>query len=107
MVGTTLARSLDGLLQERGRLATKTQELAKTERMVIERLSQGLSGIGYRVVPNTGDGLPLKKTGRMARKRLRCPTCDRRFSHPLPMARHMVATHGAKKIARKPKTTKK
>ena len=107
MVRSTLVKALDGLLREKGRLATKTQELAKAERTVVEHLSRALSGIGYRVVPSTGDGVPFKKHGRMARKRLRCPECDRRFSHPLPMARHLVATHGRRKTSRKPKTTKK
>jgi hypothetical protein len=24
---------------------------------------------------------------------LRCPHCDRRFTHPLPMSRHIAASH--------------
>jgi len=107
MVASTLSKSLDGLFRAKGRLATKTHALAKTERTVIEQLSRALSGIGYRVVPNTGDGFPLHKNGRMARKRLRCPKCDRRFSHPLPMARHMVATHGAKKASKRARAPKR
>jgi uncharacterized C2H2 Zn-finger protein len=31
------------------------------------------------------------------RKRLKCPKCDRRFAHPLPLARHVSASHGVSK----------
>jgi uncharacterized C2H2 Zn-finger protein len=31
------------------------------------------------------------------RKRLKCPRCNRRFSHRLPMARHVSAMHRSKK----------
>jgi hypothetical protein len=91
----SLFTSLDSLLQAKSSLAAKTQRLAGTERALIANLNRGLSGFGYRLVPLDG-GAP-RPSRRMAPKRLHCPECDRRFSHPLPMARHRSATHGVKK----------
>lgn len=107
MGGSELFKSFDGLLREKGRLAMKRQELAKIERMLVENLSRALSGIGYRVVPASGKAPRIPTTRLPARKRLRCPRCERRFSHPLPMARHLAATHGPRKTSRKPKMTTK
>ena len=44
----------------------------------------------------------------MPRKTLKCPKCDRRFSMPAHLARHMSATHGPKKKkVRRPKRRKR
>jgi uncharacterized C2H2 Zn-finger protein len=105
----TLVSSLKKLAREKRGIREKEREVAHTERRVIEHVGRLLSGTGYRLVPLGGDSLPAAKqattTHRARVKRLRCPKCDRRFAHPLPMARHMSATHGIKKAAKK--TTKK
>jgi hypothetical protein len=91
-----LSRSLDVLLRQKSSLSARAQQLAQTEQRLIENLSQALSSAGYRVVPvqDGTTGARGATRGRGLPKRLRCPECDRRFSHPLPMARHMKATHG-------------
>ena len=92
-----LSRELDLLLREKTTLNAKAERLAQTEQRLIENLSRALSGVGYRVVPaedgSSSTGGAAGRT-RGLPKRLRCPECDRRFAHPLPMARHMKATHG-------------
>jgi hypothetical protein len=89
-----LSRSLDVLLRQKQSLDAKVERLAQTERRLIETLSRALSGVGYQIVPVNGSTAAPDGAGRRpAPKRLRCPECDRRFSHPLPMARHMKATH--------------
>ena len=40
----------------------------------------------------------------MARKTLRCSKCDRKFSMPAHLARHMAASHGVKKRTGRAKT---
>ena len=54
--------------------------------------------LGYRIV--AGDGRSRVQTAGQRTtplpKRLKCPRCDRRFSHRLHVARHMSATHGRK-----------
>ena len=76
--------------------------VAKTERRLVEDLGHLLPTIGYRLVALS----QAKMAGSMANgsrrvKRLKCPKCDRRFAHPLPMARHLKATHGPKRAVRK------
>lgn len=101
-----LFKSFDGLLREKHSLTAKAQQLARTERRLVEKLSRALSSAGYRVVPVTGavaSGRAVGKRGRV--KRLQCPKCERTFAHPLPMARHLKATHnvttGGKKKSRR------
>lgn len=97
-----LVKLLGQLVRERKALQAREQQHAQREQEMIDSLRQLLPGMGYRVVPATG------VTGRTAsvfprvlkRKRLRCPKCDRRFAHPLPMARHMKATHGTTVVSR-------
>jgi len=101
-MANTLVTSLKKLAREKQGLRYRGQLVAKTERRLVGDLGLLLPAIGYRLVPLpaaklkgvTGDG-----TRRV--KRLRCPKCDRRFAHPLPMARHLSATHGVKKTVRK------
>jgi len=98
----TLVTSLRRLAREKQGLRHRGQMVAKTERRLVEDLGHLLPTIGYRLVPLSS----VKMAGVLANgsrrvKRLKCPKCDRRFAHPLPMARHLAATHGAKKAARK------
>ena len=89
----TLFKSFDGLLREKHSLSTKANQLARTERRLVEKLSRALSQSGYRVVP-LGAGVASRGAVKPGRpKRLRCPKCERMFAHPLPMARHLKATH--------------
>jgi uncharacterized C2H2 Zn-finger protein len=104
----TLMSSLKKLAREKRGINEKERDVAHTERRVIEHVGRLLSGTGYRLVPVGDDRLkaarPATTTHRARVKRLRCPKCDRRFAHPLPMARHMSATHGRKKSTGTAKT---
>jgi uncharacterized C2H2 Zn-finger protein len=101
----TLVSSLKKLAREKRGIGEKEREVAHAERWIIEHVGRLLKGTGYRLVPVGGGRLkaarPVTITHRARVKRLRCPKCDRRFAHPLPMARHMSATHGMKKTAKK------
>jgi uncharacterized C2H2 Zn-finger protein len=106
-----LLASLNKLAQEKERLRERERKIIAGERGQVRQLDRMLSSLGYRVVADnkrrTATSLGTPKRAR--RKTLKCPKCDRRFSHPLPMARHMSATHGTKKTARKalPRTATK
>jgi uncharacterized C2H2 Zn-finger protein len=92
--------------EDKNGLREQEQRLATTERKLIQSVSRLLTRVGYRVLPLNGHDVRASARGiprRLAPKRLSCPKCDRRFSHPLPMARHMSATHGIKKAGRKSK----
>jgi len=98
--------------EDKNGLKEQERRLADTERRLIQTVGRLLTRVGYRLEPLNGhDG--RRGARAMARrpgaKRLTCPKCDRRFAHPLPMARHMSATHGIKKGARtvKPKRRRK
>ena len=43
----------------------------------------------------------------MPRKKFKCPKCDRSFSMPGHLGRHMTATHGTKKRKKAAKKAKK
>ena len=90
------AKLLEQLVRDRKALQAKEQQHARLERQMIESLRQLLPRMGYRVVPAAGaHGRFAATVSSMHKpKRLRCPKCDRRFAHPLPMARHLKATHG-------------
>jgi uncharacterized C2H2 Zn-finger protein len=104
-MAVTLLSSLKKLARAKHGIREKEREVAHTERRVIEHVGRLLSGTGYRLVAVEGDHLkaarPTTTTRRARVKRLRCPKCDRRFAHPLPMARHMSATHGMKKAEKR------
>ncbi len=100
-----LFKSFDVILRQKNSLATKANQLAQTERDLVDKLSRALSSAGYRVVPLSA-GTPGSRRGAAKKtsgkpKTLRCPHCERMFAHPLPMARHIKATHVAKRAARK------
>jgi len=70
--------------------------LARVEQQLVSRINAALEPAGYRIDPlrhGEGPGTP-KARARLKPKRLQCPYCPRRFAHPLPMARHVTATHG-------------
>jgi hypothetical protein len=98
----TLLRSVKELARQKLGLREKGRLVAQIERRLVGRLSRVLPAIGYHLVPVPGSESQTRTTHGTGRvKRLRCPKCDRRFAHPLPMARHMSAAHGTKKTARK------
>jgi len=99
-----LLSTLRKFAAEKNGLREQEQRLAAVERRLIATVGRLLTGVGYRVVPH--DGHDARARGRalprrLAPKRLTCPKCDRRFAHPLPMARHLSATHGIKSGAKK------
>jgi len=98
----TLVVSLKRLAREKEGLRYKGQLVAKTERRLVQDLGRLLPTIGYRLVPFGVE--PTRGSmadGPRRVKHLPCPKCDRRFAHPLPLARHLSATHGIKKGASK------
>ncbi len=106
----TLVTSLRRLAREKRGLKQRGQLVAQTERRLLANLTRLLPTIGYRLVPLPGHGVKMASANGVRRvKRLPCPKCDRRFAHPLPLARHLSATHGIKKTGRKAgkKATKK
>jgi hypothetical protein len=70
-----------------------------------------LHGIGYQLKPlGNSKGLATSSNDAVktqARKHLKCPNCDRRFAHRLPLARHFSASHRPKKQKRARQTGKK
>ena len=103
--------SLKKLAHERERLRERERKIVAAERGQVRQLDRLLFSLGYHVIPDRKrhPAISLGTPKRARRKTLKCPKCDRRFSHPLPMARHMSATHEARRRARKvtTKTTKK
>jgi len=98
----TLAISLRKLAREKQGLRHRGRLVARTEKRLVEDLGRLLPTIGYRLVPLAAARLKgMAVDGTRRPKRLQCPRCDRRFAHPLPLARHLSATHGAKKAERK------
>jgi uncharacterized C2H2 Zn-finger protein len=97
----TLVKSLGSLTRERQSLQRKEQQLAQRQHQVVKGLGRFLQGIGYHLTPvGSGEARAAQSNGAArvpGRKHLKCPKCDRRFAHPLPMARHVSAPHGVKK----------
>ena len=73
-----LVKSLGALAREREALQRKEQQLEHRQRALIKDFNAMLHGIG---------------------KPIKCPKCDRRFAHRLPLARHLSASHGMKKAS--------
>jgi uncharacterized C2H2 Zn-finger protein len=107
----TLVKSLGSLVQERKALQRREEQLAQRQQQLIKDLDQLLHGIGYQLKPlGNGKGAATSSKGVIktkARKHLKCPQCDRRFAHRLPLARHVSATHRPKKQKRAGKLGKK
>ena len=97
----TLVQSFGSLVQERKALQRKEQQLAQRQRQLIKQVGQLLRGVGYQLRPlgnvkgPTTSASGVIKTPR--RKHLKCPQCDRRFAHRLPLARHVSASHRSTK----------
>jgi hypothetical protein len=97
------------LVQRKVALQEKERQLGRKEQQILETLGKLLPRIGYKVVAAGSDGGVLtQSTGArkapkpLKPKRITCPKCDRRFAHPLPLARHLSATHGIRKARKKP-----
>lgn len=97
----TLVKSLSSLVRERQSLQRKGQQLAQRQHQLVKGLGQLLQGIGYQLTPISGGKSQARQSNGAAkvrrRKHLKCPKCDRRFAHPLPLSRHVSASHGLKK----------
>src|SRR5215813_3905150 len=114
LMAETLVQSLTSLVQERKALQRRERQLAQRQLQLITGLGQLLHSIGYQLTP-VGNGrgpAPSIDSGikTQARKHLKCPQCDRRFAHRLPLARHVSASHRPKKqtrVGKKGKTAKK
>src|SRR5215471_4200442 len=106
-----LVKSLSSLVQERKALQRKEQQLAQRQLQLIKGLDQVLRSIGYQLTPVGNGRGPAPSLGGViktrARKHLKCPHCDRRFAHRLPLARHVSASHRPTKQTRVGKKGKK
>jgi uncharacterized C2H2 Zn-finger protein len=92
-----LVKSLGSLARDRQTLQRQEKRLAQRQAQILRDLSQALQGIGYRLTP-TGDGrAKMTSPNGLARvpgrKHIKCPKCDRRFAHRLPLSRHLSASH--------------
>ncbi len=98
-MANSLVKALGELARERQTLREKERQLVRKERQTVDSLRRLLPRMGYRVVSiagaNHGKLKGMHSNGRA--KRIPCPKCDRHFSHPLPLARHVSAMHRAKK----------
>jgi hypothetical protein len=103
----TLVKSLSSLVRERQTLQRKGQQLAQRQHQLVKGLGRLLQGIGYRLTPISGGKAQSPESNGAVkvarRKRLKCPKCDRRFAHPLPLSRHLSASHKATRRARRAK----
>lgn len=101
MADNNVLKLLTRLVRERKALDARERRHAQRERQVIQSLQQLLPGMGYRVVTaGSSQGRPTSASPRLLKpKRLQCPKCERRFAHPLPMARHLKATHGVDPVS--------
>ena len=111
LMADTLVQSLGSLVQERKALQRKEQQLAQRQLQLIKGLDQLLHSIGYQLTPVGNARGPAPSRGGViktkVRKHLKCPQCDRRFAHRLPLARHVSASHRPTKQKRVGKTAKK
>ena len=103
-----LVKSLGTLARDRQALQRKEQQLEHRQQQLIKDLNTMLHGIGCMLRP-TGNGQGASGSGMGAvrvpgRKHIKCPKCDRRFAHRLPLSRHLSASHGAKKASSARKT---
>lgn len=97
----TLVKSLGTLVRERRTLQRKEEQLAQRQHQLVKGLGRLLQGIGYQLTPIGSGKARSAQSNNTAkipgRKHLKCPKCDRRFAHPLPLARHVSASHGVRK----------
>src|SRR5262245_55648828 len=111
LMAETLVQSLGSLVQERKALQLREQQLAQRQLQLIKGLDQLLRGVGYQLKPlGNVKGPATSASGvikTQGRKHLKCPKCDRRFAHRLPLARHVSASHRRQKQTRVGKKGKK
>jgi len=109
MMTDNVLKVLARLVRERRTLEAKERQHAQRERQVIDSLRELLPRMGYRVVQASGAQGRVSSTSPRALKpkRLQCPRCERRFAHPLPMARHLKATHGVSALSQSRKSAAK
>lgn len=110
MTNTALFAAIQQLIKQRFTLTAKERKLAKQERYIIREMGRVLPKVGYRLVslngrPNKREGVRRKRA--LLPRTLKCPKCDRRFSLPAHVARHLSAMHGAKRTARRKRKTAK
>ena len=103
-----LVKSLGALARDRQALQRKEQQLEQRQQQLIKDLNAMLHGIGYTLRP-AGNGQSANRSAMGAarmpgRKHIKCPKCDRRFAHRLPLSRHLSASHGTKKASSARKT---
>ncbi len=98
------SKTLGYMLREFGLTLDLVERQAAIAKQIVAlaRELDAMFGLDEKVVPagNAAQDTtrpPAKKRG----KRLQCPRCERTFAPPLPMARHLVATHKVKKKPRK------
>src|SRR5215470_1036496 len=107
-----LVKSLGTLARDRQALQRKEQELQHRQQQLVKDLNAMLNGLGYTLRPTgNGQGASGSTIGAVrvpGRKHIKCPKCDRRFAHRLPLSRHLSASHGMKKASsgKKPQRTK-
>src|SRR5215831_18656258 len=98
-----LFKSLGALARDRQALQRKGQQLEHRQRELLKDLNAMLHGIGYTLRPTgNGQGPSGSAMGAVripSRKHIKCPKCDRRFAHRLPLSRHLSASHGMKKAS--------
>jgi uncharacterized C2H2 Zn-finger protein len=103
-----LVKSLGALARDRQALQRKEQQLEHRQQQLIKDLNAMLHGIGYTLRPSGNGQRPSGSAmgaARVAgRKPIKCPKCDRRFAHRLPLSRHLSASHGIKKASPAKKT---
>ena len=91
--------SLRKLAREKQMLHHTERRLAADERRLFDQLRRAVSLLGYRLTDRPSRMQAVGPRTAPRRKRLKCPWCNRRFSHRLPMARHVSSMHRSKKTA--------
>lgn len=91
--------SLRKLAREKQMLHQTERRVVADERRLLDQLRRAVSLLGYRLTDGPSRMQAVGPRTAPRQKRLKCPRCNRRFSHPLPMARHVSATHRRKKRA--------
>ena len=89
--------SLRKLAREKQTLYQTERRVVADERRLFEQLRRAVSLLGYRLTDGRSRRQAVGPRTAPRRRRLKCPRCNRRFSHPLPMARHVSAMHRSKK----------
>ena len=89
--------SLRKLAREKQMLHHTERRVVADERRLFEQLRRAVALLGYHLTDGRSRMQADGPRTAPRRKRLKCPRCNRRFSHRLPMARHVSAMHRSKK----------